>query len=153
MSCNEFAPIVLRATRLCLFRMPQGNEITTFLATSTTPSTTPKINFKKILIFALNKYVSGKCFPRQNISRSLTCKKASPPFVKSCQLERAAQRRQGERILVLVPAHFHPRSRERSRHPSGLTSHLENFDHTTKLYFVFKPLTRWQQIFVLKATL
>lgn len=47
MSCNEFAPIVLRATRLCLFRMPQGNEITTFLATSTTPSTTPKINFKK----------------------------------------------------------------------------------------------------------
>ena len=125
MSCNEFAPIVLRATRLCLFGMPQGNEITTFLATSTTPSTTPNFCSTPILIFALNKYVSGKCFPRQNISRSLTCKKASPPFVKSCQLERAAQRRQGARILVLVPAHFHPRSRERPHHPSGLTSHLQ----------------------------
>ena len=131
MKCNEFAPIVLRATRLCLFRMPQGNEITTFLATSTIPSATPKINLKKILIFL---WTSMKWFPRQNISRSLTCKKAFHPFVKSCQRERAAQRRQGARILVLVPAHFHPSSRERPRHPSGLTSHLENFDHTTKLY-------------------
>lgn len=77
----------------------------------------------------LNKYVSGKCFPRQNISKCLTCKKASPPFVKSCQLERAAQRRLGARIPVpvLVPGESPP-------HPSGLTSHLKNFDHTTKLY-------------------